>query len=128
MSSSGEGEAPSQGTPKRFVTEKVSEEALTPKNGGSPASRHSLHNEEGGAPVTSPGPHPPATKITVPDGDCTKPSKGKEFPNILPPEPLNIDFCVFLTNFVFLFFFFLSFSKKIPFPFESLPSFLVYSS
>lgn len=77
MSNCAEGEGQTQGTPTRFVTEKVAEKSGTPKSGGSPASRHSVHSSEGGAPATSPGPQSPSGKTSVPDGDCTQPAKGK---------------------------------------------------
>lgn len=78
MSSSAEGEGPAaQGTPKRFVTEKVSENTLSSKVDGSPSSRQFIQNSGGGAAVTASGPQSPAGKKTVPDGDCTRPLKGK---------------------------------------------------
>ena len=80
MSNTGETDGPTaaQGTPTRFVTEKVSENTFSsPK--GSPSSRQNAQSSGGGVPPTSsPGPQTSIIKKTVPDGDCTKSSKGKK--------------------------------------------------
>ncbi|KAK6624500.1 hypothetical protein RUM44_011359 [Polyplax serrata] len=66
MSTSGEGAGPTaQGTPN------ASDGNVTIKVEGSPSSRQIA------ASVPASGPQSPAIKKTVPDGDCTRTTKGK---------------------------------------------------